>query len=251
MLVWRIGRRTIGEPAASVAAVLLWVWPPYLMWKSDRAHGFYGSGLVLVCLVLLLVLRLGERRSRVDAALLGLVLGLGWWQTPQIVPIALPALLWLLWRQPAVIRDIWVALPVVVARRAPMADLERRARLVVVRHLLRGDAVPDPSPGVLLRNVPDGIRSAGFRSRPSGSSAPSCPVWSYLALLVLFALGLVETPLVTHHRSAVRHRGGLPVCLRPLAVDLDRGRASLRHGSAARAVTPGRAGADDALRGPR
>jgi hypothetical protein len=114
LLVWRIGRRTIGEPAASVAAVLLWIWPPYLIWKSDRAHGFYGSGLVLVCLVVLLVVRLGERRSRVDAALLGLVLGLGWWQTPQIVPIALPALLWLLWRQPAVIRDIWVAVPLVV-----------------------------------------------------------------------------------------------------------------------------------------
>ena len=30
VLVWRIGRRTIGDPGASAAAVLLWVWPPYL-----------------------------------------------------------------------------------------------------------------------------------------------------------------------------------------------------------------------------
>jgi 4-amino-4-deoxy-L-arabinose transferase-like glycosyltransferase len=110
VLVWRIGRRTVGEPAARIAAVLLWVWPPYLVWKSERAHGFYGSGLVLVCLVLLLAVRLAERRSRVDAALLGLVLGLGWWQTPQIVPIALPALAWLLWRRPGVWRDAWLAL---------------------------------------------------------------------------------------------------------------------------------------------
>jgi hypothetical protein len=115
VLVWRIGRRTVGDPSATAAAVLLWVWPAYLVWKSWRAHGFYGSGLVLVCLVLLLVLRLAERRSRRDAALLGLVLGLGWWQTPQIVPIAVPALAWLAWRQRGIWRDAWAcALPAFV-----------------------------------------------------------------------------------------------------------------------------------------
>ena len=36
------------RPAARIAAVLFWVWPPYLVWKSELAHGFYGSGLVLV-----------------------------------------------------------------------------------------------------------------------------------------------------------------------------------------------------------
>ena len=95
VLVWRIGRRTIGEPAATFAGALLWVWPPYLIWKSDRVHGFYGSGLVLTALVLLLVLRLLERYSSRDSALLGLVVGLAWWQTPQVVPIALPALAYL------------------------------------------------------------------------------------------------------------------------------------------------------------
>ena len=119
VLVWRVGRRTVGEPAARVAAVLLWVWPPYLVWKSERAHGFYGSGLVLVCLVLLLVVRMSERRSRVDAALLGLVLGLGWWQTPQIVPIAIPALAWLVWRRRSVWRDAWLVLPIAVLAALP------------------------------------------------------------------------------------------------------------------------------------
>lgn len=108
VLAWRIGLRTVGEPAARIAGVLLWVWPPYLVWKSGRAHGFYGSGLVLVCLVLLLVLRLANRRARTDAALLGLVLGLAWWQTPQVVPVALPALAWLVWRQPTIWRDSWL-----------------------------------------------------------------------------------------------------------------------------------------------
>jgi ABC-type uncharacterized transport system permease subunit len=46
VLVWRVGLRTIGEPGAAVAAALFAVWPAYLVWKSTRAHGFYGAALV-------------------------------------------------------------------------------------------------------------------------------------------------------------------------------------------------------------
>lgn len=109
-LVWRVGRRTIGEPAAAAAAVLFWVWPAYSIWKSLRAHGFYASGVVLCLLLLLLVLRVAERRSRRDALLLGLVLGVAGWQTAQILPIAVPALGWLIWRRPACLRDVPYAL---------------------------------------------------------------------------------------------------------------------------------------------
>jgi 4-amino-4-deoxy-L-arabinose transferase-like glycosyltransferase len=119
VLVWRIGRRTIGEPAAAIAAALFWVWPPYVIWKSVRAHGFYGSGLVLAALLLLLVLRLAERRSRLDAALLGLVIGLAWWQTPQVVPIALPALVFLAVRRPRAYRDAWLAVPAALIAALP------------------------------------------------------------------------------------------------------------------------------------
>ena len=119
VLVWRVGRRVLGEPGASVAAVVFWVFPAYLVWKSIRAHGFYASGLVLALLVLLLVLRLADRRSLRDAALLGLTLGVAWWQTTQIVAVALPALAWLTWRRPAVWRDAWAAVPLAVAGALP------------------------------------------------------------------------------------------------------------------------------------
>ncbi len=109
-LVWRVGRRTVGEPAATAAAVLFWVWPSYAIWKSIRAHGFYASGLVLCLLVLLLALRLAERPSRRDAILLGFVLGLAGWQTFQILPVAVAALAWLAWQRRELVRELPYAL---------------------------------------------------------------------------------------------------------------------------------------------
>ena len=119
LVVWRIGRRTIGELPAIVAGCLVWIWPPYVIWKLDVWHGFYGSGLLYATLILLLVLRLDERPSRRDAAVFGLLLGLGFWQTLQIVPIAAPALLWLTIRRPAVWRHAWIAVPAALVGALP------------------------------------------------------------------------------------------------------------------------------------
>jgi 4-amino-4-deoxy-L-arabinose transferase-like glycosyltransferase len=119
LLVWRVGRRTIGEPAARVAAALFWIWPSYGVWKSVRAHGFYGSALVLSLLVLLLVLRLRDEPSRRDAAALGLVLGLGWWATPQFALVAAPAVLWLLVVRRDALFRFWPALPAAVLGALP------------------------------------------------------------------------------------------------------------------------------------
>lgn len=106
LLVWRIGRRTIGEPGAQVAAVVFWIWPAYLVWRSTREYGFYGSALVLSLSSLLLVLRLYERRTLRDLALLGLTLGLGWWATPMCAFVSVPASLWLAFRRPRLLRDL-------------------------------------------------------------------------------------------------------------------------------------------------
>jgi 4-amino-4-deoxy-L-arabinose transferase-like glycosyltransferase len=111
ILVWRIGRWTVGEPDARIGAVLFWIWPAYFVWRSTKAYGFYGAGLVLGLLVVLLALRVREKPSRLEVLALGLALGLGWWATPQIVIVAVPALLWLLWHRPSVARLWWLALP--------------------------------------------------------------------------------------------------------------------------------------------
>jgi hypothetical protein len=111
VLVWRVGRRTVGEPAARIGAGLFWIWPPFLVWWSTKERGFYGSGLAIGLAALLLALRLRERDSKRDAVLLGLVLGLSVWATLQAFLLAAPALGWLAWRRPAAYRLALYALP--------------------------------------------------------------------------------------------------------------------------------------------
>ena len=101
VLVWRVGRRTVGERAGVVAALAFWVWPANYLWLSTKTRGFYWACLVLGLAFVLLVLRLVERpERRRDWALLGLVGGLGWWASPQILYFALPGLAWLVFRRP-------------------------------------------------------------------------------------------------------------------------------------------------------
>ena len=119
VLVWRIGRRTLGEPGARYAAALFWLWPSYFVWRSTKAFGFYGSLLVLGLLVVLLVLRLRERRSVSDLGCLGLALGLGCWATPEFLILALPAVVWLVWRRPRLLRDGWIAIAPALVGVAP------------------------------------------------------------------------------------------------------------------------------------
>lgn len=104
VLTWLVGRRTVGEPAARVGAALLWVWPPFFVWWTTKARAFYGLGLVCGLVVFWLALRLRERDSRRDAALLGFAFGFGVWATQQSLLLSVPALLWLAWRRPRAYR---------------------------------------------------------------------------------------------------------------------------------------------------
>lgn len=119
VLVWCLGRRTVGADAAVVGACLLWLWPAYGVWKSTRAHGYYGVLLVCAVATLLAAVRLRESGRPRDAALLGAAIGLGWWTSPQIALAAVPALAWLAWRPPPAIRTAWALVPAVVVTALP------------------------------------------------------------------------------------------------------------------------------------
>ena len=119
LLLWRVGRRTIGERQAVVAAALCWIWPPETLVLAVKEIGFYASNTFYCALVLLLVLRAFERPDAVRVGVLGLVLGLAVWETTQIVPLAVPAVAWLVWRRPAVVRRAWAAVPLAVVGALP------------------------------------------------------------------------------------------------------------------------------------
>lgn len=109
LVLWRVGRRTIGASAAAVGAALLWIWPPFNLFQLTEQISFYGTNVLYCALVLLLALRIVERPDRLRAGIFGFVLGFAWWQTPQIVPIAIPAVVWVIWKAPSVLRHIWIA----------------------------------------------------------------------------------------------------------------------------------------------
>ena len=119
VVVWRVGRRTIGEPAAAVAGCLAWIWPPFLIQRLTHQFGFYAGGLLYSALLLLVGLRLVERPSRARAALFGLVIGLALWQSAQVLPVAVAVVAWTLWKQPRWLRHAWIAILLAVVGALP------------------------------------------------------------------------------------------------------------------------------------
>jgi 4-amino-4-deoxy-L-arabinose transferase-like glycosyltransferase len=118
-LLWLLGRRTVGERAAWYAVALYGVYPAWFVWWTTKARAYYGVGLICELLVLLLVLRLRERDSRADALALGFVLGFGVWASYQFLLLGAPALVWLAWRRPAVLRRVPLVAGAFVVGAAP------------------------------------------------------------------------------------------------------------------------------------
>lgn len=148
VLTWRIGRRlALGEGAAVMAGAFVWLTSGAFVWLSTKERGFYGATMVMGLVALLFALRLIQGTSalpprRADALVLGLAAGTGWYASPQIAYLALPAALVLVaggrarWRAlvahvPVVVVGVLVgALPwIVVNVRTGFASLDLAATL--------------------------------------------------------------------------------------------------------------------------
>jgi 4-amino-4-deoxy-L-arabinose transferase-like glycosyltransferase len=108
-LVWRVGLRTVGARQARAGATLCWIWPAWGVYEHVHQWGFYASGTFYCALLLLLALRVKERPDAVRVGLFGLAGGLGFYQTPQIVPVLIPMVAWIIWRAPRALRHAWLA----------------------------------------------------------------------------------------------------------------------------------------------
>ena len=92
LLTWRIALRLVKDRrVAALAGVVSWVAPLATVWNSTVERGFRGVTMACGLACLLLALRcLDGRRGYLNLAALGLLLGVGWWSSPEIVYFLVP-----------------------------------------------------------------------------------------------------------------------------------------------------------------
>ena len=93
VLVWRITRRLVPSPGvALMTGALVWAAPFATVSLSVLFYGFRGATLACGLGTLLVALRIldGSRRTT-DFVLLGLLTGVGWWSSPEIVYYLIPS----------------------------------------------------------------------------------------------------------------------------------------------------------------
>jgi surface polysaccharide O-acyltransferase-like enzyme len=95
LLTWRIARRLVADPAlAALAAAAAWVAPQSVSSNATYEYGFRATTLLLGLLLVLVALRILDRDRRLLIFVsLGLVAGVGWWSSPEIVYFVVPAAL--------------------------------------------------------------------------------------------------------------------------------------------------------------
>jgi 4-amino-4-deoxy-L-arabinose transferase-like glycosyltransferase len=190
LLVWRVGRRTIGEPAAAVAAALFWIWPPFVVFQLTHQQGFYASNVFYCSLLLLLALRVVEQPTRSRVGVFGLVSGLAFWQTAQIVPVLAGIIAWTIWKQPRSLRNLWVAAPLAALGALPW---------IVWNANHHWESLAQPSYGDKLHSLrllasPVLPMMAGLRAPFSAELLLPAPLTYliYLSLIALFVYGAVK-----------------------------------------------------------
>jgi hypothetical protein len=91
ILTWRIALRLVSPKVALLAGALVWTAPAVAIRDSVRVFGF--RGVTLVCglgLILVALQLLDGQRGLARFAALGLLAGVGWWSSPEIVYYAIP-----------------------------------------------------------------------------------------------------------------------------------------------------------------
>ncbi|MGH9089886.1 MAG: ArnT family glycosyltransferase [Acidimicrobiales bacterium] len=101
---WRIARRLVADPLLAVlAGALVWAAPQAAVWNSTIELGFRGVTLLCGLGILLVALRvLDGALGWAEFVALGLLAGVGWWSSPEIVYFVLPTVALVIW---AIVQD--------------------------------------------------------------------------------------------------------------------------------------------------
>jgi 4-amino-4-deoxy-L-arabinose transferase-like glycosyltransferase len=192
IVVWRVGRRMMSEPAAVAAAALIWVWPPFNLFQNTQHQSFYAANVLYCGLLLLLALRAAEDATASRVGWLGFTIGFGFWETPQLVPIAAPVVAWTIWREARCLRYAWLGALLAALGAAPWIVWNARngwASLGV--HGTLGDYEHS------LRLLVSPILPMTLGLRAPFSQTPILPSTAavyaiYAGLVALFAIGAVR-----------------------------------------------------------
>ncbi len=93
ILLWRVFLRLdLSNGLALTFAAVVWIFPQVALWNSTIEYGFRGVLNACGVATILITLRmLDGKRSVFEFALLGLVVGMGWWASPEIIYFLVPS----------------------------------------------------------------------------------------------------------------------------------------------------------------
>ncbi len=109
LLVWRVGRYLVSESQAVFAAVIYFVFGPYVIVLSVHAHLFVWAAMIFGLLGMLFTLRLLKRTTKLDFALWGLCFGLGFWSSPSVLMFLIPCVVYALAKNYRLLKGGWIA----------------------------------------------------------------------------------------------------------------------------------------------
>lgn len=209
-LVWRIGRRTVGEPGAALGGAIFWAAPAAFVWWSTKERGHYWVTLLLGLAAVLLILRLAQLEEAPPGSTpvrrffrgwlsqtltLGFVAGAGWWASANVVYLVAPAVVWLVVREPRLLRRLWAALPTALLGAAPWIVANARRGWPSLSPRFGGQ----PEPNGYVDHL--GAFFAGGLPRALSLRVPMDPGWVSPVLgPLLYALALAGFGWLLLHR---------------------------------------------------
>ena len=196
VLVWRIGRRTVGNMQGAAAALFFWLWPVPSLFASIKLGGFYWATIVAGLAFVLCALRLAAQPNRRDAVVAGFAAGVGWWSSPYVVVYVIPAVVWLLARHRQALRPLVVlGLPGAVLGALPWIAFNVRHGFVSLRapelHLGGSGTYGDHLQTFATRGLPTAL---GARLPWSEQWIPGGKVLYALGVMALTAVVVAKRP---------------------------------------------------------